>query len=274
MTPSNMGLVFSLLLKHSEIHGNPPDRALNENEPEAANILADCSQTELRDLDEFLSTQGFSLYIRDGFEFGIPPKAGRNNRIYVLTKLRGESLAPYLDKGWALEHIRDGRRKNASKAERVVWMARMWLTLQWFFYERIDRLPSEISRYREALVSEALFQDTLSKGIETLGNTGRPEGIEGVMWDTLWESKSSLQGYASRFFKVMEDSGMIQNAGNPGEYRQTIVAAVNMAVIAEQELAYLMPSDAATNIERRTIDLVTGHTQTETETEDANPTTH
>jgi hypothetical protein len=272
MTPFNLGLVFSLLLKHREIHGNPPDRALHENEQEAANILADCSQAELRDLDEFLSAQGFSLYIRDGFEFGIPPKTGRNNRIYVLTRLRGESLAPYLDKSWALEQIRDGRRKNTSKAERVVWFARMWLTLQWFFYERIDRLPSEVSRYREALVSETLFADTLSQSIEKLGNAGRPEGTEGVTWDILWENKSSLQGYAGRFFKAMEDAGMIQSAGNSGEYRQTMVAAVDMAVIAEQELAYLMPFDSSTNIERRTIELVSGHTLMETE--DADPTTH
>ena len=272
MTLSDLGLVFSLLLKYREIHGNPPDRAPHENELEAARILADCSQSELRDLDEFLSPQGFTLYIRDGFEFGIPPKAGRNNRIYVMTRLRGEALAPYLDKGWALEQIRDGRRKNASKAERVVWLARMWLTLQWFFYERIDRLPSEISRYREALVSEKLFVDTLSQSIEKLGNTGRPEGVEGVTWDLLWENKSSHQAYASRFFKVMEDAGMIQDAGNPGEYRQTIVSAVNMVVIAEQELSYLMPSDASTSLDRRTIDLITGHNQVETE--DADPATH
>lgn len=272
MTPSDMGLIFSLLLKHREIHGNPPDRPPHENELEAARVLADCGQSELRDLDEFLSPQGFSLYIRDGFEFGIPPKAGRNNRIYVLTRLRGESLAPYLDKGWALEQIRDGRRKNASKAERVVWLARMWLTLQWFFYERIDRLPSEISRYREALVSEKLFEDTLSQGIEKLGNAGRPEGMEGVTWELLWENKSSLQAYANRFFKVMEEAGMIQDAGNPGEYRQTLVAAVNMAVIAEQELSYLMPSDASTNMDRKTIELITGHTHTETE--NADPAAH
>ena len=148
----------------------------------------------------------------------------------------------------------------------------MWLTLQWFFYERIDRLPSEISRYREALVSESLFEDTLSQGIEKLGNAGRPQGVEGVTFDILWDSKSSHQGYAGRFFKVMEDAGMIQNAGNPGEYRQTMVAAVNMAVTAEQELAYLMPFDASISIERRTIELVTGHTQMETE--NADPTTH
>lgn len=258
-----MGMVFSQLLKFREIHGTPPDRPLHDNELEASKILGECSQSELRDLDDFLAAQGFTLYIRDGFEFGIPPKSGRNNLIYVLTRKRGENLAPYLDKGWALEQIRDGRRKNALKPERVVWLARMWLTLQWFFYERIDRLPSEISRYREALVSESLFETALSQGIEKMGNSGRPDGAAGITWELLWESKSSLPVYASRFITIMEDAGMIQNAGNKGEYRQTLLAAVNMAVVAEQELQYLLPADAVTSIESRTIELVTGQTQLE-----------
>lgn len=261
MTPSDLGLVFGLLLTYREIHGNPPDRPLRENEPEAARLLADCSQTELRDLEEFLGSQGFSLYIRDGLEFGIPPKAGRNNLIYVVTRKRGEALAPYLDKAWALNQVRDARRKNATKAERVVWMARMWLTLQWFFYERIDRLPSEISRYREAMVSEKLFVETLSNGIEQLGNKGRPEGVEGVAWSILWKNKASVPAYASRFLRVMEEAGMIQDAGNAGEYRQTVVAAVDMATMAEQELAYLMPPDASTTLEMRTVQLIAGDIQ-------------
>lgn len=261
MTPSDLGLVFGLLLSHREIHGNPPDRPVRENEPEAARILADCSQAELRDLDEFLASQGFALYIRDGLEFGIPPKVGRNNFIYVLTRKRGEPLAPYLDRGWALNQVRDGRRKNANKAERVVWLARMWLTLQWFFYERIDRLPAEISRYREAMMSEKLFVETLANGIEQLGNKGRPDGAEGVAWNILWENKGSVQAYVNRFLAVMKQAGMIQDAGNAGEYRQTLVAAVDMAMVAEQELAYLMPSDASTSIEQRTIELIAGDIQ-------------
>ncbi|MBS4095518.1 MAG: hypothetical protein KGZ83_01600 [Sulfuricella sp.] len=260
MTPSNLGLIFGLLLKYREIHGNPPDRPLRENELEASRALADCGQPDLRDLEEFLSSQGFSLYIRDGLEFGIPPKAGRNNRIYVMTRLRGEPLACYLDKNWAIEEMRDGRHR-AAKAERVVWLARMWLTLQWFFYERIDRLPSEVSRYREALVSEKLFAETLSQGIEQLGNAGCPDGSAGVTWSHLWKNKSNLPVYAGRFFKIMEVTGMIQDAGNPGEFRQTLVAAVDMAVIAEQELAYLMPPDVSTSLENRTVELIMGESK-------------
>lgn len=272
MTPTDMGIVFSHLLKYREIHGNPPGRSLRENEHEAARILANCSQSDLQDLEDFLSVQGFTLYIRDGQDFGIPAKPGAHNRIYVMTRLRGETLANYIDKNWALEQIRDGRRRNANKAERVVWLARMWLTLQWFFYEYIDRLPSEVSRYREALVSEKLFIETLSKGIEQLGNAGQPEGSEGVAWSILWESKGSLSVYAGRFLRAMEEAGMIQDAGNPGEYRQTLVAAVDMAVVAEKELSYLLPPDAVTNIERRTLEMIDG--QSIEETVNAGPATN
>ena len=62
---------------------------------------------------------------------------------------------------------------------------------------------------------------------------------------------------------------MIQEAGTAGEYRQTLVAAVDMAVNAESELAYLMPPDESA-ISSRTVELITGDAQIETE--DADPT--
>lgn len=260
MTPSDLGLVFGQLFTYREIHGNPPDRHLRDGEAQAARILHDCSPGDLQELEEFMASQGFALYIREGFDFGIPPKAGRQNTIYVITRKRGESLAPYLDKNWFIDHIRDGRRKGVAKAELVVWMARMWLTLQWFFYQKIDRLPSQVSRYRDALVSFDMFVQMLEQGIEQMGNMGRPEGSEGAAYDYLWENKSLADGYATRFFKVMEDSGMIQGAGNPGEYRQTLVAAVDMAVIAQNELVYLMPAETEADIGRRSVELIMGET--------------
>lgn len=265
MTLTDLGLVFGLLFTYREIHGNPPDRHLRDGEAEAARILHNCNQEDLLELEEFLASQGFDLYIRPGIDFGIPPKSGRPNTIYVITRKRGEALAPYLDKGWFIDQIRDGRRKNASKSELVVWMTRMWLTLQWFFYQKKNRLPSEISRYREALVTTDLFIEVLEQGIEQLGNAGRPEGADGVAFDHLWEGKKVLDGYATRFLKVMEEAGLIQGAGNPGEYRQTLVAAVDMAVIAQNELAYLMPPESETGIGSRTVELIMGEARSEVE---------
>lgn len=271
MNPTDLGLVFGQLLTYREIHGNPPDRHLRDGEAEAARILDDATHEDLEALDEFLASQGFALYIKDGMELGIPRKGGRPNTLYVITRKRGEGLAPYLDKGWFLDQIRDGRRRGVGKSELVVWMARMWLTLQWFFYQKKDRLPSEVSRYRDAVVSTDAFVQALEQGIEQMGNAGRPEGPEGIAYDYLWENKGLAEGYAMRFLKVMEEAGMIQGAGNPGEYRQTLVAAVDMAVIAQNELAYLMPADTDTRVESRTVELITGETRGEGEEDAGHP---
>lgn len=257
MNPSEMGCIFGLLMKHREIHGNPSGRTLRDGELDAARMLTNCSQTDLAYFDEFLLTQGFTLYIRDAFEFGIPAKHGRPNMIYVITRSRGSELAPYLNSGWFIDQMRD-RRSTITKPELVFWITRLWLTLQWFFYQRIDRMPSEVSSYRDALVSEALFIESISQGIERLGNEGRPEGEAGLMWDAMWEGKKSISGYASKFIKVMESAGMIEAAGNPGEYRQTLLAAIDMAAIAENELAYLMPAESERGIDVRTIELLIG----------------
>lgn len=269
MTPTELGLVFRLLFTYREIHGNPPDRHLRDGELEAARILHNCDAEDLTQLSEFLESQGFALDMRPGIDLGIPPKPGRPNALYVITRKQSEPLAPYLDKNWFVERIRDGRRRAATKAELVVWLSRMWLTLQWFFYQKIDRLPSEVSRYREAIVSQELFTDMLQQGIEELGNAGRPEGAEGVAWDHLWEGKRVLDGYARQFLGAMEEAGMIQSAGNPGEYRQTLVAAVDMAVIAQHELTFLLPPETASGIGARTVDMIMGETQTNSEMTDA-----
>lgn len=264
MTPNELGQVFGLLLRHREIQGNPTGRPLREGELSAANLLANCSELDLTYVDEFLAAQGFSLYIRDALDLGIPAKQGRPNKIYVLIRKRGEEVAPYIDQGWFLNRMKDGR-SSAKKADIIFWTVRLWLTMQWFFYNRIDRLPSEVGRYWDALISERLFVQTLSEGIERLGNEGRPDGEAGVMWDALWGGKKNLQNYATRFLRVMEEGGMIQDAGNPGEYRQTVVAAIDMAAIAENELTYLMPAGSEANIFNRSMDLLMGETYTEQE---------
>lgn len=263
MTPTEMGLVFSMLVKHREIHGNPTRRALRDGELSAAHILAGCSPYELEGFEDFLNSQGLSLYIRNAFEFGIPPKYGRPNMIFVLTRKRNEELAPYISQSWFLDQMLD-RRTNDTKTELLIWTTRLWLTLQWFFYQRIDRMPSDVvgmegkGGFQSALVSETLFLDVLSQGVERLGNEGRPEGEKGLIWDVIWNGKKNLEGYASRFLRVMKVAGMIEDAGNVGEYRQTLVAAIDMSLIAEDELMYLMPAEFENEIDHRSVEMLVG----------------
>lgn len=259
MTPSEIGQVFSVLMKHREILGNPTDRNLRDGELEAAQILSRSSGIELEYFEEFLNSQGLSLYIRDAFEIGIPPKQGRPNFINVLIRKRNEELSPYISQGWFLEQMTDGR-SNASKTERAIWTTRLWLTLQWFFYQRIDRLPHDVSMYRDALFTEKLLLEMLLQGIERLGNEGRPEGEKGLVWDVIWNGKKNLESYVTRFIKVMLASKMIEEAGNPLEYRQTLLAAVEMSIIADNELTYLMPPETEPAVDTRTVEMLIGET--------------
>jgi len=243
MNPTQLGIVFGYLLRWREISGNPPSRNLRDGEREAASILANCNSSDLNDLEEFLNAQGFSLIDRDGVEFGIPPRAGTPNTIWVLTRKRGEEPALYIDTRWYIESMRDGRGgdREAKKHETIFWTARLWLTLQWFFYEKIDRLPSEISRYSEAFISKRLFIEELSSGIEKMGNAGKPEGEAGVVWDYFWKENGKITTWAVRFLNVMEQSGMIEATGSKDEWRQTIVAAIEMADNLSHEVSYLLP---------------------------------
>lgn len=243
MSPTETGLVFAYLLKWREISGNPIGRNLRDGEREASSILSNCNSSALNDFEEFLNIQGFSLVDKDGIEFGIPPKSGTSNIIWILTRKRGEDLTAYVNSRWYIDAMRDGRGgdKDTRKHEIIFWTARLWLTLQWFFYEKIDRLPSEISRYSEAFVSNRLFIEELSTAIENMGNTGRPDGEAGIVWDHFWKDKGKITAWAIRFLKVMEQSGMIQGTSNKGEWRQTILASIEMAENASQEIAYFLP---------------------------------
>lgn len=263
----DMGFVFGMLLRHREIYGNPPTRPLRSDELRAAKILSQWTQFQLDEFEDFLNAQGLTLIVKDGFAYGIPPKLSVPNFIYILSRQRGGELAPYLDKRWFLAAATDNRFRK--KDDNIFWVARLWLTLQWFFYQKKDRMPGDVSGYRDAFVSESLFVETLVAGIEKMINAGRPKGEQGVMWDALNQDSKQIRTRAANFLRVMLEAGMIDDTGNEGEYRQTLGAAIEMAEMAEQELAYLMPADKD-DLERATVALLTG-IPASTETVSANP---
>ncbi|MBB6582216.1 hypothetical protein [Ralstonia solanacearum] len=243
MNMADMGTVFAYLQHWRVIAGNPPGRNYRDGEKDVARILANCNAADLADLDDFLGAQGFQLIERNGMEFGIPAKPGVPNAIWVLTRKRGTSLPAYVDSRWYVERMRDGRGgdSDAKRHETVFWVTRLWLTLQWFFYQKIDRHPAEVSRYREAMVSRRLFVDILKSGIEEMGNTGRPAGEAGIVFDYFWKEAGKVSQWASRFLTVMEEAGMIEPSGNRDEWNQSVLAAIEMADIAAHEIAYLLP---------------------------------
>jgi hypothetical protein len=257
MLPYEQGIVFSALLHSRMITDNPQGRHLRKNEAEAARYLSNCSERERRDFDDFLSAQGLAVKSFDAINFGIVPNPKCCNQIHVLHRCRGEKLAPFFDQGWFIDEMRDQRSKS-SKADIIIWFSRLWLTLQYFFYNRISRHPQQISQYDKALVFTERFTEVVKKGIEDMGNAGRPDGEAGVMWDVLWGDNVKVESWVAKFMRVMLKAGVIEETGVKNEYRQSLSTAVDMALNADYDLTYLMPPENLDEIADRSIMLITG----------------
>lgn len=257
MIPYEQGIVFSALLHGRTITDNPQGRHLRKNEAEAARCLSTCSERDRRDFDDFLAAQGLAVKSFDAINFGIIPNPKCCNQIHVLHRCRGEKLAPFFDQGWFIDEMKDQRAKS-SKADIIIWFSRLWLTLQYFFYNRISRHPQQISQYDKALVFTERFIEVVRKGIEDMGNAGRPEEEAGVIWDALWNDSIKVENWVTKFMRVMLQAGVIEETGVKNEYRQSLAAAVDMALNADYDLPYLMPPKDLDDITDRSIMLITG----------------
>lgn len=257
MVPYEQGIVFSALLHGRTITDNPQGRSLRKNEAEAAQYLSTCSERERMDFDEFLAAQGMAVKTYDAINFGIIPDPKCCNQIHVLHRCRSEKLAPFFEQGWFINEMRDQRAKS-HKADIVIWFSRLWLTLQYFFYNRISRHPQQVSKYDKALVFTERFIEVVRKGIEDLGNAGCPEGEAAVIWNTLWNGNIKIENWVGKFMRTMLKAGVIEETGVKNEYRQSLAAAVDMALNADYDLPYLMPPKDLADITDRSILLVTG----------------
>jgi hypothetical protein len=264
MTPANLGFVSALLITYREIATHPVGRVSHPEEARAARILSDCGPTSIRQLDEFLASQGFTLCVLDGLsDLGLPLQGGARAIFYVLGRRVGEELAPFIEKGAFLSEFRDRRREkstpeslSANKAHAVFWCARLWLTLQYFFYDRIDRPVGNLYMWRDAVVREEVFAAHVKEELELMGNQGRPDGEAGLLWDTYWEHRERVVQLTRKFFKLMAKYRMIQASEEEGIWRQTLAAAVDMAGIADASLQYLMPS--VSDVTQRSLVLIKG----------------
>ncbi len=277
MSPAEQGFVFSMLLKHRELSTRPIGRSAYPDEIRAARILFDCRQSVLDDFDEFLSGQGLGLRVLEGIvDLGIPDQNGRPIVYYILCRRFGEESPSYVDAKAFFSDFRDRRReRNAdeevvelNKNSSVFWIARLWLTLQYFFYDRIDRPVGNLYNWRNALVKESDFITQLKTDVETMGNTGRPEGEAALLWDDYWQKRASIPQIARRFFKLMKQYRMIEQTDQDGIWRQSLVAAVDMSGIADRSLRYLMPAVDQAFLTRAQ-SLINGYEELSTGEEDA-----
>ena len=266
MSPSDQGFVHGMLLRYREIAMQPLGRSQRPEESRAAKILADCSPGMLDEFDQFLEGQGLGLRVLDGLaDLAIPRQSGVINTFYVLTRRVGEDPPPFVDTRAFLTDFRDRRRETGeeesvemNKALSVFWGARVWLTMNHFFYDRIDRPVGNLYSWRDALFKEAHLISQLKEDLEAMGNSGRPEGESGLLWDAYWENRAGVATFVTRFVRLMHQYGMLERTEEDDVWRQSLVAAVDMETIANRTLSYLIPSQKKGAV-REAEALVTGY---------------
>ncbi len=250
MTFRDMGEVFSFLLAYREASSEPIYRRKRPEEQRIADILDKALLSgSLDDFEAFLNAQGFTLVVYDSSYFGaaVERKGALRTASYFVLARTDSVRAHYVNKDWFDQQFQDDRRVE-TKEVRLVWGVQLWLLLQSLFYTRLGRTVSEISRFEEAVVTEAEFIASVKALLEKVRNQGRPEGDKGYMWDILVKKSrvSALETRAKKFLEVMAKAGMIDEIHESGQehgkvYRQTLVAAVEMNVTIERGLDYLRP---------------------------------
>jgi hypothetical protein len=261
MKPYNMGRAFSFLLAHREALSDPsPYRNRKDGEDDVVKILSEAlAQNDLEGFDEFLREQGFTLKVYSGTDFGITIK-GRIPLYFILARFDSE-VNGYIDRGWIIDRVSKGQ--NEQKSVSASWAIQLWLHMQAYFYTHINRLPSEISRYNEAFVSVKTLSGSVHDTIEKMQAEGCPQGEKGVVWDILTEGdKSEIDRRVKKFIRAMVESGQIIETKEQGEYMQTMLAAVEMALNAERGLAYLMPAGASPET-KDVVQAISGYVQEE-----------
>ena len=68
MTPFDMGRISAFLIKHRKIEDSSNKKGLQREEKDFAVILRESSIENMRDLEELMSGQGFSLITLSSFD--------------------------------------------------------------------------------------------------------------------------------------------------------------------------------------------------------------
>lgn len=248
MTPGEMGKIFQFLLKFREVSAKPymRSRRIKEGEEEIGQLLDETYMSDPEGyamFEEFLRPQGFTLIKFAQSDFG---RDGDEN-IYVMAR-RDDNAALYMDKDWLIKSMSDGRMTDdkADRSTKVIWTIFMWIELQQLLYCRLvpPRGVDEITRYRDAVVTEQEFADHLSACIDELRKEGRPDKESPIAYATLCSGGISVTTMVKKFLTAMVNSMMLEEiqSADSRAFRQTLLAAVSLRFAVEKGLHYLNPS--------------------------------
>jgi hypothetical protein len=248
MNYSEMGRVFSYLLKYREAFSDPIGRKRREHEKGIVSLLLEAQKSgDIGNFENFLNAQGFSIRYYNGDDFGIQRTDGRVPVFFVLVRTDNDPPL-YINKRWLIERFRRKRndesddKREESIDDAAIWAIQIWLLIQSFFYTQIGRTPHEVSRYNEAIISVRSLILSVKDIIAGLQAEGKKDGEAAIVMDILTkEDNKGIERKVKAFMKIMEEIGQVEDIGEEDEYRQTLRAAVEMESNAARGLNYLLP---------------------------------
>lgn len=239
MTPYEMGRISAFLTKHRKIEDRADKRGAQRDEKDLALVLREASIENMRDLEELMSGQGFTLVTLNSFDI---PGIGQGSRVHLLVR-RTDSTCPLLDFNKIVERMAppNGRAITAK-----IWFTQIWLAHLDILYTQRDRSPKESHQWIEAAFTREILEDAVRDHINSHVRRINPNELEiSEVYEVLSAEKGTdISRYTKRFLDLMCDSGLLETL-QEDVYRQSLLAAIEMKENFDRTLAPLMIDDEA-----------------------------
>lgn len=234
MTPYDMGRVSSFLIKHRKIEDKPDKKGQQREEKDLAAVLREASIENMRDLEELMSGQGFSLITLSNFDV---PGIGHGARVYLLAR-RADSICPLLNTGRLAERM-DSASGRATAAK--IWFTQIWLIHLDLLYTQRDRGPHERHNWLDAIFTRDILEQSVREHINGFVRRLNPAELAcSDVYEVLTSEKGAdIARYTKRFLDLMCEGGMLDERSD-GVYRQSLLSAVEIKENFDRTLAPLM----------------------------------
>lgn len=234
MTPYEMGRICAFLIKHRKIEDRSDKKGAQREERDLASVLREASIDNLRDLEELMSGQGFSLITLNAYDL---PGIGQGSRVYLLAR-RADSLSPLLDTTKVTQRM-DPSGGRATVAR--IWFTQIWLIHLDLLYSQRDRGPHESNRWLDASFTRDILEQNVREHINGHVRRLNPEELDSSeVYEVLTSEKGAdIARYTQRFLDLMTEGGMLDRR-NDGVYRQSLLSAVEIKENFDRTLAPLM----------------------------------
>lgn len=242
MTPYEIGRISAFLIKHRKIDDRADKRGLQRDERDFAVVLKEASVDSLRDLEDVMSGQGFTLLTLTRADVsGI----GEGARAYIAVR-RSDIPCPLLDISRLVERM-DSVSGRATAAK--IWFTQIWLLHLDLLYTQKERGPHERNKWIEITFTREMLEQAVREHVNGYVRRLAPQELSSSeVYETLSTEKGAdISRYTKRFLDLMCEAGLLDERSG-GVYRQTLLSAAEMKENYDRVLAPLALESEPANL--------------------------